>query len=113
MYNSCLLVGRVSKHPVHTTTKSGIKAVKLYVETTESKDTQWHCVNLYGDFTKFATDIAENDLVLVSGRIITRKYDKGGQKSYYTSISASKIKKLKEEEKSQIIWDVADEEIPF
>jgi single-strand DNA-binding protein len=120
--NEIALVGRLGQDPV--TPKEGITHFSLacndYLKGQE--DTQWISVATFNGLSDNAARIlSKGRLVLVDGKVRTRKYDKNGQSRYATGVVAHRWRALdarpkrqeSEEYHESAPYDHADDDIPF
>jgi single-strand DNA-binding protein len=103
--NRVILVGRVGKNPeVTVVASSGRQLAKFSLATNEGyfdknnnswKDmpTEWHNIVAWGPLAqKVEKGLSKGDMVLVEGRIRTRKWqDKNGQDRWNTDIQAENV----------------------
>lgn len=103
--NKVILVGRVGKDPeVTVMPKSGQQLAKFSVATNEGYfdknssawkelPTEWHNIVAWGLLAQKAEkSLGKGDMVLVEGKIRTRKWqDKSGQDRYTTEINADSL----------------------
>jgi len=103
--NRVILVGRVGKTPeITVVASSGRQLAKFSLATNEGyydknsnawKDmpTEWHNIVAWGPLAqKVEKSIGKGDMVLIEGRIHTRKWqDKNGQDRWNTDIQAENI----------------------
>jgi single-strand DNA-binding protein len=103
--NRVILVGRVGKNPEITVVAStGRQLAKFSLATNEGyydkntnawKDmpTEWHNIVAWGPLAqKVEKSIGKGDMVLIEGRIHTRKWqDKNGQDRWNTDIQAENV----------------------
>ncbi len=103
--NKVILVGRLGQDPKLSYTQSGQALAKLRLATDESyKDksgqwvdqAEWHNVTVWGQQAEYVNNyLAKGALVLVEGRLQTRKWqDKDGQDRYSTDVVASRVQGL-------------------
>lgn len=103
--NKVILVGRVGKDPeVTVMPKSGQQLAKFSLATNEGYfdknssawkelPTEWHNIVAWGLLAQKAEkSVGKGDMVLVEGKIRTRKWqDKSGQDRYTTEINADSL----------------------
>lgn len=103
--NKVILVGHLGQDPAIAYTQSGRPWVKLSLATsTRIKDqqgawvdkTEWHKIVAWDKDAEFCSNyLAKGALVMVEGRLQTRKWqDKEGQERYTTEIVANEMKML-------------------
>ncbi len=103
--NKVLLSGRLGQDPKLSYTRSGQAVANLRMATDEGyKDksgqwvdkAEWHNVVAWGTQAEYVSNyLAKGNLVLVEGRLQTRKWqDKDGQDRYTTEIVANRIQGL-------------------
>jgi single-strand DNA-binding protein len=125
MYNNAVIIGRLGKDPEskqfdqNTKTWFSIASSERYKDRSgERKEvTQWHNIVIWGKLAETAQKyLKKGDLLLVSGKIEYRSYDKDGQTRYITEIVVDKMTMLggggqKQAEESTLIPDNND--LPF
>lgn len=103
MYQSVTLCGNVGRDPEIRSLPSGSTVANFSVATkrTWKKDgerheaTEWHSVVAYGPLANVVGQyVTKGMLVLISGRIETRSWEKNGEKKYKTEIVAEELKML-------------------
>ena len=97
--NKVSLIGRLGQEPTLQTVGNGFQLVKFPLATNESyKDkagkwvdnTQWHNVVVWGKTAeRIAKIAAKGQEIMLEGKIVTRSYDKAGEKRYATDIEMS------------------------
>ena len=103
--NKVILIGRLGQDPKLSYTQSGQAVANLRMATDEGfKDksgqwvdkAEWHNVVAWGTQAEYVSNyLAKGNLVLVEGRLQTRKWqDKDGQDRYTTEIVANRIQGL-------------------
>jgi single-strand DNA-binding protein len=125
--NRATIIGRIGKDAEVVNLDNGV-LVKFSVATTEKwkdkqgqvkEQTEWHNVNYFPKSDKIAQYLLKGTLLMVEGRIQTKKYEE----KYYTSIVCEKLELLstknepaKESAASYRISDAipeADNDLPF
>ena len=105
MYNKAHLIGRLGKDPETRNGQDGSVIVNVSLATDESwkdksgekqKKTEWHNLVFFGRLAEIAAEyLHKGSLVLVVGRIQTRKWeDKEGRERYTTEIVVQDMKML-------------------
>jgi single-strand DNA-binding protein len=94
--NKVSLIGRLGQEPTLQTVGNGFQLVKFPLATNESyKDktgkwvdnTQWHNVVVWGKTAeRIAKIAAKGSEIMMEGRIVSRSYEKDGEKRYITDI---------------------------
>jgi single-strand DNA-binding protein len=94
--NSVRLIGRLGKQPEVRTFDSGNKMATFSLATTEKynnakgervEETQWHNIVAWGKKAELAEKyLNKGEEVALEGKIITRSYDKNGEKRYMTEV---------------------------
>jgi single-strand DNA-binding protein len=94
--NSVRLIGRLGKQPEVRTFDSGNKMATFSLATTEKynnakgervEETQWHNIVAWGKKAELAEKyLNKGEEVALEGKIITRSYDKNGEKRYITEV---------------------------
>ncbi len=103
--NKVILVGHLGQDPAIAYTQSGRPWVKLSLATsTRIKDqqgawvdkTEWHKIVAWDKDAEFCSNyLAKGALVMVEGRLQTRKWqDKEGQDRYTTEVVAQRVQSL-------------------
>ena len=98
MLNHCTLIGKVVATPEEKSV--GQKSVlNLRIKTWESYGgntyDSYHTINIWSEYDKKeARAFQEGALVMVQGKYSTRKVEKNGQSSYFSSLTASAIKEV-------------------
>jgi single-strand DNA-binding protein len=103
--NKVILIGRLGQDPKLSYTQSGQAVANLRMATDEGyKDksgqwvdkAEWHNVVAWGSQAEYVSNyLAKGALILVEGRLQTRKWqDKDGQDRYTTEIVANRIQGL-------------------
>ncbi len=97
--NKVSLIGRLGQEPTLQTVGNGFQLVKFPLATNESyKDktgkwvdnTQWHNIVVWGKTAERISKIAaKGQEIMMEGRIVTRSYEKEGEKRYATDIELS------------------------
>jgi single-strand DNA-binding protein len=106
-YNRAIICGRLGQDPRHGTTDGGKAWAELSVATSEKfggqEKTEWHRVKVWEKAADFCRDyLTKGALVLVEGRIETRKWqDKEGQDRYTTEIVAQRVQGLDKRQDGQ------------
>lgn len=96
MFNEIIVVGRLGKKP-ETKTVNGKTLATFSVATDEGKDsqTEWHNVVAWDKLAENAAKyLDKGSLVLIRGRLQTRKYESKGETKYRTEIIGSLVKFL-------------------
>lgn len=104
------ILGFVGKPPELRSTQGGHSVASFSVATDEGykgKDgawvdaTEWHNINAWGELAELAAkELGKGDLVMITGRLRTRDYDKDGVKHYRTEIEARNIRRCYYEKRS-------------
>jgi single-strand DNA-binding protein len=97
--NKAIILGRVGKEPEIRSTQNGLRIASFSVATSETwrdkhsgekkEKTEWHRISVFPENTvKVVEDyVRKGDLILVEGRIETRKWtDQSGADRYSTEI---------------------------
>jgi len=99
-FNKAIICGHLGQDPRVTVTQSGKTVAELSVATSEKfngqEKTEWHKVKVWEKAAEFCRDyLTKGALVLVEGRIETRKWqDKDGVDRYTTEIIAQRVQGL-------------------
>lgn len=99
-FNKAIICGHLGQDPRVSVTNSGKTVAELSVATSEKfggqEKTEWHRVKVWEKSAEFCRDyLTKGALVLVEGRIETRKWqDKDGQDRYTTEIIAQRVQGL-------------------
>ncbi|WP_291321723.1 single-stranded DNA-binding protein [Desulfonatronospira sp.] len=110
--NKAIIVGRLGQDPKLAYTASGLPVVNLSVATDESytdrdgnkvDKAEWHRVVVFNKPAEFCANyLGKGSLVLVEGRLQTRKWqDQQGQDRYTTEIVAMRVQGLDSRGQSQ------------
>ena len=94
MFNQATLAGRVAADPEIRTTQSGKKVASFRIATSRPKSrdskeyTEWHNVVAWGEglSSLLGQYVRKGDLILVTGEIRNRSYEKDGDKRFITEI---------------------------
>jgi len=125
MFNSCNFIGRITKDVENRFTTGGKQVVSFTIACNEKfgKEDHVEFVNCiaWEQTAKFINDyLGKGSLVLVSGRMQTRKYEKDGSTRYVTEIIAQTVKNLSPKPHSAAPSDhgipvppADDQELPF
>lgn len=108
--NSVQLIGHLGKDPETRTFDSGRKVTSISLATSDTyknqkgekvTDTQWHNVVLWGKLAEIAAKyLRKGEEVCIEGKLVHRVYETaGGEKRYFTEISANDLLMLKKREK--------------
>lgn len=76
----------------------------VYVNNNGEKkeDTQWHRVVAFGKLSEIVSNyVRKGEEVAVEGKLVTRQYEKDGEKRYSTEIHAQEILLLSKKPQSQ------------
>lgn len=103
--NKVTLIGHLGQDPELKKTSSNTSVMLIKIATDEGymdkktnswvNATEWHRVQLWNKAAERAQEqLMKGDLVVVTGKIKTRSYDKDGQTSYITEIVADHYKRL-------------------
>ena len=103
--NKVILIGRLGQDPKLSYTQSGSPVANFSMATDESykdrdgnkiEQTEWHKVVVWNNQAEFVSNyLSKGRLVLVEGKIQTRKWeDEQGQPKYTTEIKAKSIQFL-------------------
>jgi single-strand DNA-binding protein len=103
--NRAIIIGRIGQDPKMASTQSGQSVANFSMATDESyKDSngnkiekaEWHRIVVWGKQAEFANNyLRKGRLVLVEGKIQTRKWqNKEGQDQYTTEIVAQRVSPL-------------------
>ena len=98
MMNKCLLIGELVSEPEERPV--GQKSVlNLRVKTWETSNGQrydaYHTVQIWGERAKEnVRNCPVGQLVMCEGKYTTRKVEKNGQNSYYSSLTAFNVEKV-------------------
>ncbi len=103
--NRVILVGRLGHDPKQAYTNSGVPVCNFNMATDESytdrngtrvDKTEWHRVVVFGKPAEFCANyLNKGSLVMVEGRLQTRKWqDREGQDRYTTEIVANRVQGL-------------------
>lgn len=124
--NKAFLIGRLGADPDYRMTKAnGTSVTNFKIATSEyaSKDgkkeqiTHWHTIVAWGRLADITnTYLKKGSLVLVEGKVVTRSYDKDGQKLYTTEIIANNVQFLDPKSNGNIPSKAEEtiyEDIPF
>lgn len=103
MINKLLLVGRLGKEP-QLEDAGQHKKLRISIATDHSfkdrdgnwkDETDWHNVTLWNKTAEYVAKVAEKgSVILVEGRMKTRKWEKDGATRYEYEISPDKVKVL-------------------
>lgn len=99
--NKAIVMGRVGKDPELKYTPSGVAVVNFSVATSEKwKDkegnkqekTEWHNIVAWEKKAEIVGEyVKKGDMILVEGKIETRKWEKDGITRYSTEIIATNV----------------------
>lgn len=103
--NKAIIIGRLGQDPSANKTQSGTTVVNFSVATNESyidkggnkvERTEWHRVVTFGRQADFCAEyLSKGRLVLVEGKIQTRKWqDQNGNDRYTSEILAARVQAL-------------------
>lgn len=103
--NKAILVGRLGHDPKQAYTNTGNPVCNFNMATDESytdrsgnkvDKTEWHRIVVFGKSAEFCSNyLSKGSLVLVEGRLQTRKWqDREGQDKYTTEIVANRVQGL-------------------
>ena len=102
--NKAIILGRLGKDPELKYTSSGVAVANFSVATSEKwKDkegnkqekTEWHNIVAWEKKAEIVGEyVKKGDMILVEGKIETRKWEKDGITRYSTEIIASSIELL-------------------
>lgn len=99
-FNKAIICGHLGHDPRITVTQGGKTVAELSVATSEKfngqEKTEWHRVKVWEKPAEFCRDyLTKGALVLIEGRIETRKYQaKDGGDRYTTEIIAQRVQGL-------------------
>lgn len=98
--NEVRLMGHVGKEPETTTLDSGRMVTKFSLATSKhwKKDGEWKSSTTWHNIVTWIEHVPEmhkGDLVLVSGEIDNRSYEKDGTTRYISEINAFRIQWLR------------------
>ncbi len=110
--NKAIIVGRLGQDPKLAYTANGAAVVNMSVATDESytdrdgnkvDKAEWHRVVVFSKQAEFCANyLSKGRLVLVEGRLQTRKWqDQSGQDRYTTEIVAQRVQALDPKGQSQ------------
>jgi len=101
--NKAILVGRVGKDPDIKTVGSD-QVANFSIATSEKyknkqgeqvENTEWHNIVMWRKLAELAGKyVHKGDMLYIEGKIVTRNYDKDGQKHYTTEIVANEMRFL-------------------
>jgi len=109
MVNKVILLGRLGQDPEKVTFENGGGIVKFTLATSKSykKDnewvdmTTWHNIDVRFDkLQESAMRLKKGDLAAIEGEINNSSYEKEGQKRYFSSVVAHRIRVVSKEENS-------------
>lgn len=98
--NKVQLTGNIGKKPEIKTFESGNKLARFSMATNEeyttkkgdkAKETQWHNITVWGKLADLVEGLEQGTQVSIEGRLVTRSYEKDGQKKYITEVVASDV----------------------
>jgi len=98
MLNHCTLIGKVVATPEEKSV--GQKSVlNIRIKTWESYGgntyDSYHTINVWSDYVKkTARTFQEGQLIMVQGKYSTRKVEKNGQSSYFSSLTANSAQQV-------------------
>lgn len=104
--NRAMILGHVGQDPTVKEFDDGGKIVSFSMATTErgfttkagvtvEDRTSWHNISVRGGLAKVAEQyVKKGDQLYVEGKIITRSYDKDGEKRYVTEIQVDNLEML-------------------
>jgi len=122
MVNKVILIGNVGKDP-EVRQAGNSKVANFSLATSENyKDkqgnkqtkTEWHNITIWGNLASVVERfVKKGDKILLEGKVVTRSYEKNGEKRYATDIVCSQMTMLgggsKTEKKEE---DLPDSEMP-
>ncbi len=94
-YNKVILAGRLVRDPEMKTTANGINITSITIATTRTwthngekkEQTEFHSAIAFGKIAEVISQyVNKGQLILISGRLQTRNWEKDGQKRYKTEI---------------------------
>lgn len=101
--NKAILVGRVGKDPDVKTVGTD-QVANFSIATSEKyknkqgeqvENTEWHNIVMWRKLAELASKyVHKGDMLYIEGKIVTRNYDKDGQKHYTTEIVANEMRFL-------------------
>ena len=99
MFNKVILMGRLTKDPEMVQASSGINITKItiavdrkYKSGGEEKQTDFLNITVFGKTAEFVSKyFIKGQMILVSGSIQTRNWEKDGQKYYAMDIIGEEI----------------------
>jgi single-strand DNA-binding protein len=101
--NKALILGHLGKDPEIRNFESG-KVANFSLATTERRkdkdgnridETEWHKVSAWGKLAEIIEKyVKKGDQILIEGKIVTRSYEKEGEKRYSTEIIAREMKMI-------------------
>lgn len=104
MKNLCVLIGHLGGNPSRKTFPDGGMVAEFSLATSDrykdrsgevQKITDWHKVKVWGKLAQVVVDYCKKgQLVMISGKIKTQKYDNNGTTKYITYIKADELKML-------------------
>lgn len=123
MYHQTIAVGRVGKDPEVRYTTSGQAVANLSLAVTEKyKDKQlttWYRVQLWGKLAELAGEyVSKGSMLLIEGRINSRKYEKDGIEKESWELIANTMKFLGgkkdgESHSAPAGGTISDDDVPF
>jgi len=122
MVNKVILIGNVGKDP-EVRQAGNSKVANFSLATSENyKDkqgnkqtkTEWHNITIWGNLASVVERfVKKGDKIFLEGKVVTRSYEKNGEKRYATDIVCSQMTMLgggsKTEKKEE---DLPDSEMP-
>jgi len=121
MFNQVVLVGRLGKDPELAHTKSGKAIAKFSIATTrgfgDKEETDWNNVLCWEKTAEAVNNyLHKGSLVLVSGRLQTRKYEGKNGTQFFTEVVAQEIKFLEPKQsktEDHSSDEITDDDLPF
>lgn len=108
--NKVQLIGRVGKEPESRTLTNGTAVANLtmatsekYTQDGEKKEiTEWHRVVFWRKLAEIVEKyVSKGQLLYIEGKLVTRSWEKDGQKHYTTEIVANSMQMLSRGEKKE------------
>ena len=103
MVNKVILIGNVGKDP-EVRQAGNSKVANFSLATSENyKDkqgnkqtkTEWHNITIWGNLASVVERfVKKGDKILLEGKVVTRSYEKNGEKRYATDIVCSQMTML-------------------
>jgi single-strand DNA-binding protein len=108
--NKAILVGRLGKDPEVKHLEKGNVVANFSIATSESytnkqgektETTEWHNIVIWGKLAEVAEKyLSKGSMVYLEGKIITRMWEKDGEKKYTTEIVVFSMQMLDSKNKS-------------